>query len=67
MLQSTTNPVVITVTLKDAFDFPVTNQPQCLKINPSNPKDSFYNVKLKKVSVVSTTFPIIPKRETITV
>ena len=48
MLQSTTNPVVIAVTLKDAFDFPVTNQPQCLKISPSNPKDSFYDVKVEE-------------------
>ena len=48
MLQSTTNPVVITVALKDVFAFPVTNQPHCLKIKPSNSKDSFYDAKVEE-------------------
>ena len=48
MLQSDTDPVVITVMLKDVWDFPVTNQSQSIKIEPSNPKDCLYNVKVEE-------------------
>ena len=50
MLQSDTDPVVITVTLKDLWDFPVTEQLQNIKITPSNPKDCLYNVKVEEHS-----------------
>ena len=49
LLQSDTNPVVITITLKDACGFPVTNQSQGLKITSCNPKeDCFYDVKVEE-------------------
>ena len=44
-LQSVTNPVVITVTLKDMRGLPVTNQSQCLKIQSKSLEDFFCNVK----------------------
>ena len=48
MLQSDTNPVVITVTLKDTYGILVVNQSRRLKIKSTNPTDCFYNVKAKE-------------------
>lgn len=48
MLLSSSDPVVITVSLKDACGFPVTNQSQCLNMQSKGAKDFYDDVKVKE-------------------